>query len=234
VSILDIPFLYPADPDAAQAIRSGPLGEALLASFADKGVVAVALWPNGAKNFTSNDALGEVGDFANQKFRVMDSRILIEQFNAVGATATAIPFAELYTALQTGVVDGQENPLDTIRNMKFYEVQKNLLLSDHGAMEDVILFNAAWWNDLPQEYREIIADAFVEIVPKLRAHKTAAVAAALDEIRASGMNVQEMTAEQRAALRAVMYPAARAAYLERAGEEGEALIAAYEAALAAN
>lgn len=233
VSILDIPFLYPADPDKAQAIRESAFGDALLASFADKGVVAVALWPNGFKNFTSRRALDGVADFKGQKFRVMDSRILIEQFAAVGATATAIPFSELYTALQTGVVDGQENPLDTIRNMKYYEVQSNLVLSDHGAMEDIALFNPVWWNSLPEQYRAIIHDAFLEVVPDLRAHKAAAVADALDEIKASGMNVRALGAEERAALREVMYPAARAAYLERAGAAGAALIEAYEAALAA-
>lgn len=233
VSILDIPFLYPADPEKAQAIRESAFGDALLGSFADKGVVAVALWPNGSKNFTSRKTLDSIEDFKGQKFRVMDSRILIEQFNAVGATATAIPFSELYTALQTGVVDGQENPLDTIRNMKYYEVQSNLVLSNHGAMEDIALFNPVWWNSLPQEYQAIITDAFLEIIPDLRAHKAAAVGAALEEIKASGMNVRELSDEERAALREVMYPAGRAAYLERAGAAGAALIEAYEAALAA-
>ncbi len=233
VSILDIPFLYPADADAAQAIRESAFGDALLGSFADKGVVAVALWPNGAKNFTSRKTLDDIADFAGQKFRVMDSRILIEQFNAVGATATAIPFSELYTALQTGVVDGQENPLDTIQKMKFYEVQDNLVLSNHGAMEDVALFNPAWWNGLPQEYRTIIEEAFLEVIPDLRAHKAQAVEAALEEIKASGMNVREITEQERAQLREAMFPAARDAYLARAGAEGAALVEAYEAALAA-
>jgi len=234
VSILDIPFLYPADTDAAQKIRAGAFGTALLDSFAAKGVVGIALWPNGLKNFTSNKSLADLDSFKDQKFRVMNSKILIEQFNAVGASAIALPFGELYTSLQTGVVDGQENPLDTILRMKFFEVQKYLVLSEHGAMEDVALFNTDWWNSLPDSYREIIAQAFAEVVPELRTHKAAAVTAALEEIRASGIDIRELSADEKAKLRDIMYPKARAAYLERAGADGEALLGVYETAFSQN
>ena len=129
VSVLDIPYLMPADTAEAQVLREGPFGDALLDSFTSKGVVGVAWWPNGMKNFTSNEPLDDIAAFADQKFRVMDSNILIEQFNALGASAIALPFGELYTSLQTGVVDGQENPLDTIQRMKFFEVQDYLVIS---------------------------------------------------------------------------------------------------------
>lgn len=228
VSILDIPYLLPADDEAAQAIRSGTFGEALCDSFDTRGVECITLWPNGRKNFTSNEPLADLDDFAGQKFRVMDSNILIEQFNALGASAIALPFGELYTALQTGVVDGQENPLDTIQRMKFYEVQEHLVLSNHGAMEDVVLFNPAFWQSLPEEHRTTIVDAFNEVIPDLIEHKAAAVDAALEEIKAADMNVRELSDEEKAAFREKMYPAARAAYIERAGEEGEQLIGIYE------
>lgn len=233
VSILDIPFLYPADPDVAQSLRDSAFGEALLDSFSAKGVVGVALWPNGLKNFTSNKSLADLDSFKDQKFRVMNSKILIEQFNAVGASAIALPFGELYTSLQTGVVDGQENPLDTILRMKFHEVQKYLVVSNHGAMEDVVLFNPAWWESLTDEYRAVITEAFQEVVPELRAHKAAAVAAALEEIKASGIDVRELTEEEKTRLREIMYPKARAAYIERAGDAGKTLIEVYEKAYAA-
>lgn len=228
VSILDIPFLLPDNDATAQEIRAGAFGDALCASFDTRGVKCIGLWPNGKKNFTSSKPLASIDDFAGQKFRVMDSNILIEQFNSLGASAIALPFGELYTALQTGVVDGQENPLDTIQRMKYYEVQKHLVLSDHGAMEDVILFNPAWWESLPEDHRSIIVEAFQTFVPDLIAHKAASVAAALEEIKGAGMDVRELGAEEKAAFREKMYPAARAAYIERAGEEGEKLIAVYE------
>lgn len=229
VSVLDIPYLLPDDEDAAQALREGPFGQALLKSFDDKGVTAIALWPNGRKNFTSNKPLGDIGAFADQKFRVMDSNILIKQFDALGASAIALPFGELYTALQTGVVDGEENPLDTIKNMKFHEVQKYLVISEHGAMEDVILFNTAWWNSLPEDYRTIILDAFHGAVPELRAHKAAAVEEARKVIEASGTEVRVAPAEERAAFRAQMFGPAATAYVEATGDAGKALLEVYAA-----
>lgn len=229
VSILDIPYLLPADAAKAQALRDGPFGAALLKSFENRGVVGVALWPNGRKNFTSNEPLGDLDAFAGQKFRVMDSKILIEQFNALGASAIALPFGELYTSLQTGVVDGQENPLDTIQRMKFYEVQKYLVISEHGAMEDVILFNPAWWASLPEEYRTVITAAFAEVIPELTAHKEIAVKAALDAIAKSDINIRTAASQERAAFREQMYAPAKTAYIDRAGDEGKALIDAYEA-----
>ena len=229
VSVLDIPYLMPADTAKARALRDGPFGDALLDSFTSKGVVGVAWWPNGMKNFTSNEPLDDIAAFANQKFRVMDSNILIEQFNALGASAIALPFGELYTSLQTGVVDGQENPLDTIQRMKFFEVQNYLVISEHGAMEDVVLFNPTWWASLPAEYQVIINDAFDEVVPALIEHKAVAVEAALEVISASDINIRVASPEERAAFRDVMYDSSVTAYIERAGDAGQSLIDVYTA-----
>ena len=230
VSILDIPFLLPADETEAQTLRDGPFGEALLASFASKGVKAIALWPNGRKHFTSSKSLDNIAAFSGQKFRVMDSKILIEQFDALGASAIALPFGELYTSLQTGVVDGQENPLDTIQRMKFYEVQNYLVLSGHGAMEDIVLFNPGWWDSIGTDNQSIIIDAFHSVILELTAHKAEAVKAALDVISQSDIKIRDISDEERGALRSLMFKKARKAYLERAGKEGAALMKVYEKA----
>ncbi|MGQ7845875.1 TRAP transporter substrate-binding protein [Granulosicoccus sp. 3-233] len=230
VSILDIPFLLPADESAAQSLRDGPFGQALLDSFDAKGVKAIALWPNGRKNFTSNKPLASIDAFNGQKFRVMDSKILIEQFDALNASAIALPFGELYTSLQTGVVDGQENPLDTIQRMKFHEVQKYLVLSNHGAMEDVVLFNPGWWQSIGEENQSIIIEAFHAVIPELGSHKADAVNAALDVIRQSDIDIREISDEERSSMRALMFDKARDAYLERAGEDGTALMQVYDEA----
>lgn len=230
VSILDIPFLLPTNADNAQALRESEFGTALLDSFSTKGVVGVALWPNGLKNFTSNKSLDNLDSLSGQKFRVMDSKILIEQFDALGASAIALPFGELYTSLQTGVVDGQENPLDTILRMKFHEVQKYLVVSEHGAMEDVVLFNPQWWASLSDENRTVISEAFAEVVPELRAHKAQAIDSALASIKEGDINVRVASDEEKAGLREKMYEKAKTAYLERAGKDGEALISVYEKA----
>lgn len=229
VSVLDIPYLFPSDRAAAQKLRAGPFGKALLDSFASRGFVAVALWPNGRKSLTSNKSLDSLEAMKGQKFRVMDSKILIEQFAAVNASAVAIQFGELYTALQTGVIDGQENPLDTISTMKFHEVQKNLVVTEHGVMEDLVLFNPGWWSKLPPAHRDAIAKAFDEVRPEFEKSKDAAQQAALEVIRASGKtNVRVADEKERARMRGAMYPRSRAAYLERAGAEGQKLMALYE------
>lgn len=228
VSILDVPFVYPVDREEANALRTGAFGQAVLDSFEPRGFEAIAIWPNGRKSFTSNEPLESVEAFEGQRFRVMDSPVLIEQFNAVGASAVALPFGELYTALQTGVVDGQENALDTIATMKYDEVQENLLVSGHGANEDIVLFNPAWWASLPQEYRDVIVEAFDEVRPRVEEIKEASQEAALERLREAGMNVRELTDAERATLRERMYPRARDAYLELAGDAGRAIVDTYE------
>ena len=228
VSILDVPYLYPADRAKANELRTGAFGQAVLDSFDALGMHAVTIWPNGRKSMTSNKDIAELADFEDQSFRVMDSQVLIEQFNAMGASAIALPFGELYTSLQTGVVDGQENALDTISTMKFYEVQDYLLISEHGANEDVVLFNEAWWDSLPTEYQDVITEAFLEVRPKVEEIKEAAQATALATIEESGITVYEMTDEQRAAFRDAMYEPARDAYLAGAGDAGPGIVKAYE------
>ena len=229
VTILDVPFVYPADLEMASELRTGAFGQAVLASFEPLGFKALAIWPNGRKSFTSNKALDTIEAFGGQRFRVMDSKVLIEQFNAVGASAIALPFGELYTALQTGVVDGQENALDTIATMKYNEVQNYLLVSGHGANEDVVLFNPAWWNGLPEEYQQIIIDAFEEIRPKVEEIKEESQRKALETLKEAGMQVRELSDDERVAMRELMYPAARAVYLAETGAAGQAIIDAYEA-----
>ncbi len=230
VSIFDVPFLLPEDRAKAAELRSGPFGQFILDSFKTRGLQAIALWPNGRKSLTSNKPLDAIDNLQGQKFRVMDSKILIDQFAAAGASALAIPFGELYTALQTGVVDGEENPLDTITTMKFHEVQKRLVVSNHGAMEDVVLFNPAWWNALPAGHRTIITEAFLEIRPQVEQMKEEAMAKALEQIKASGkLEVRELTDAERTTWRNKMAPAAEAAYVQRAGTEGKKAVELYQA-----
>jgi C4-dicarboxylate-binding protein DctP len=228
ISILDIPFLLPPDRKQARDLRTGAFGKALLKSFDSRGFAAVAWWPNGFKNFTSNKPLNSISDFKGQRFRTMDSKILIEQFNALGASAIALPFGELYTSLQNGVVDGQENPLTTIRFMKFYEVQKYLVVSEHGAMEDIVLFNPAWWNKLPAKYQAVIKDVFMEVIPGLEDRAVAGQKAALDFIKGKGINVRTAGKAERADMRNMTYDHTKKAYVQRAKDNGQALIDMYE------
>jgi C4-dicarboxylate-binding protein DctP len=232
VSIFDVPFLLPNDAAKANVLRTGAFGQYILDSFSSRGLVAIALWPNGRKSLTSNKPINSPQAFNGQKFRVMDSRILIEQFSAVGASAIAIPFGELYTALQTGVVDGEENPLDTISTMKFHEVQKYLVVSEHGAMEDVVLFNPTWWKSLPDGHRKIISDTFIEIRPEVEKMKAEAQVKALEIIKAAGKTeISTLSDADRKVWQERMVPKAEQAYIARAGAEGQKAVDLYRAEL---
>lgn len=228
VSVLDVPYLFPSDRAVSQKLREGPFGQALLKSFESRGLHALTQWPNGRKSLTSNKSLNNLVELAGQKFRVMDSKILIDQFAAVGATAVAINFGELYTSLQTGLVDGQENPLDTITTMKFHEVQKNLVVTEHGAMEDFVLFNPAWWTALPDGHKQVIASAFDEVRPEVERMKEEAAKTALDIIKGANVNVRVADEAERNKLRDATAETARQAYLTLAGSEGEELLKIYD------
>lgn len=228
VSVLDVPYLFPSDRLISQKLRDGPFGQALLDSFDSRGLHALTEWPNGRKSLTSNKPLDNLEDLAGQKFRVMDSKILIDQFAAVGATAVAINFSELYTSLQTGLVDGQENPLDTITTMKFHEVQKNLVVTEHGAMEDFVLFNPAWWTTLPDDHKAIIAKTFDEVRPEVEKMKEEAMAKSLEIIKGANVNVRITDEAERNKLRDATVAKARDAYQALAGVEGEQVLKIYD------
>jgi C4-dicarboxylate-binding protein DctP len=228
ISVLDIPYIFPTDRAVSQKLREGPFGKALLASFASRGVHALTIWPNGRKSLTSNKPLANLDAFKGQKFRVMDSKILIDQFAAVGATAIAINFSELYTSLQTGLVDGQENPLDTITTMKFHEVQKHMVVTEHGVMEDIVLFSNAFWNRLTPQQRDIVSKAFDELRPQVEEMKEAVQNTSIETIKAAKLNVRVADEAERKAMRDAMAPKARASYIERAGAEGTKVLAIYD------
>ena len=233
VSIFDVPYIVPTDREKSRELREGKLGQAVLESFRKRGFEPVALWSGGRKQFTSNKPLNDISAIAGQRFRVMDSKILIGQFSALGASAIVLPFGELYTALQTGVIDAQENPLDIIQAMKFFEVQKNLLVTDHGAIVECILFSPRFMQRLSAPQRDIIRAAFREVAPDVDRGKEADAQKSLAFFKTAGLNVRIADEAERAKLRAIVYPSGRDAYIAQAGAEGKALIALYEKELRA-
>jgi tripartite ATP-independent transporter DctP family solute receptor len=228
VSIFDVPYIFPTDREKSRQLREGKLGQTVLESFRKRGFEPIALWSGGRKQFTSNKPLNDISAIAGQRFRVMDSKILIGQFNALGASAIVLPFGELYTALQTGVIDAQENPLDIIQAMKFFEVQKNLLVTDHGAIVECILFSPKFMQRLPAAHRDVIRAAFREVAPEVDQGKEADAQKSLAFFKQAGLNVRVADEAERAKLRALVYPKGRDAYIAQAGAEGKALIDLYE------
>lgn len=232
VSVLDIPYLLPTSRDVSRKLIEGKFGQGVLETFRKRGFEALALWPGPRKLFTSNKPLPDIAAFAGQRIRIMDSKILAEQMKALRAIPIVVPFGEVYTALQTGVIDGQENPADATRGMKFFEVQKHVLLTDHGVMIEVNIANPGWVGKLPKNYQTIVKSAFAEIASQAENARLEDSRKALETFKQRGLNIRVADEAERARLRAVIYPAARDAYINTAGTGAKEIIELYEKELA--
>ena len=134
MGVLDIPFMYPDTNDGMVKFLDSEAARSTMKLMESKDLVTLDFWFSGLKNFSSNVALREPKDFKGVKFRVMPVPIIVEQFKALGATGSNIDFSEVYTALQTGALDGQENSYDVIYEQKFHEVQKYITESKHASL----------------------------------------------------------------------------------------------------
>jgi len=159
--VFDLPYLFD-DYDQLHKVTQGPVGKALLDKLADKGVLGLAYWDNGFKVMSANKPLKDVKDFRGQKLRIQSSKVLDAQMRALGANPQVMAFSEVYQALQTGVVDGTENPPSNLYTQKMHEVQKYVTLSDHGYLGYAVIVNKAFWDGLPAEVRSALDEAMAE------------------------------------------------------------------------
>ena len=155
---LDLPYLFDSLDDEIR-VTNGPVGQALLAKLESRGIHGLAFWNNGFKEMTSNKPLRRPEDFKGQKLRIQSSKVIDAQMRAVDAIPQVMAFSELYVAMQTGVVDGQENPTNVIYPSKLYEVQKYLTVSDHGYHGYAVIVNAKFWAGLPPDVRAVLEGA---------------------------------------------------------------------------
>ncbi|HHY91886.1 MAG TPA: TRAP transporter substrate-binding protein [Firmicutes bacterium] len=201
----DLPFLF-ANTKALHSVVTGPVGQALLKKLEEKGLVGLGYETGGLKHITANFPVHTPADLKGKKMRVMPAPILIETYKALGANPTPVEYGELYNALQQGVVDGQENPLQTVVMLKLYEVQKNLTLTGNGPMLYLTVANKKWFDALPADLQQNIRDAMAyadgivwdEIIQGEKAY--------LKEIQAHGMQVYVPSAGDLAAFRAATQP----------------------------
>ncbi|HWK85044.1 MAG TPA: TRAP transporter substrate-binding protein [Caldimonas sp.] len=162
LQVFDLPFLFD-DVEAVDRFQSGPLGKALLESMTNRGLRGLAYWHNGMKELsTDKDQLKRPEDVKGLKFRIQASDVLEAQFKALGANPQKMAFSEVYQALQTGVVDGQENTWSNIYSQKFYEVQKTIAETNHGVIDYMVVTNSKWWDGLPADVRKGLSEAMVE------------------------------------------------------------------------
>lgn len=166
IQIFDLPFLF-NDIHAVDRFQQSPEGQALLKSMEDKGITGLGYWHNGMKQLSANKKLIEPKDARGLKFRVQASAVLDEQFKALRAAPRKMSFAEVYQGLQTGVVNGAENPYSNIYSQKMHEVQKFITESDHGVLDYMVITNTKFWNGLPADIRTeleaILAEVSVEV-----------------------------------------------------------------------
>lgn len=161
LQVYDLPFLF-KDMDAVSCFQNGEKGQELLGSMSGKGLTGVGYWHNGLKQLSANKPLNKPADAAGLKFRIQSSDVIAAQFEAVDAVPQKMAFSETYSALQTGVVDGQENTWSNIYSKKFFEVQDYITESNHGLLDYMVVTSTKWWDGLDPEIRDGLAQAMTE------------------------------------------------------------------------
>ncbi|MCP3387684.1 TRAP transporter substrate-binding protein [Bradyrhizobium sp. CCGB12] len=218
--VFDLPYILP-DLKTLRKVTEGPLGTRLLKLLDAKGITGLAYWDNGFKQMSANKKLVTPADYQGVKFRIQSSRVIQAQFKALSALPQVMAFSEVYQALQTGVVDGQENTWSNIYTQKMHEVQKYITETNHGYIGYVVIVNKKFWDDLPADIRDQLSKAMKEATDFNNAQSQKENDAALAEIKKSGKSeIIKLTPEQDEAMRKAMEPV----YKDAAGRVGQPLI----------
>ncbi|MDH4945032.1 DctP family TRAP transporter solute-binding subunit [Sulfurimonas sp. C5] len=196
VQYADLPFYFPSREDV-YAMLDGEPGEMILHNLKSIGLIGVTFWENGFKHFTANEPLLSPKDFQDKKFRVMKSRIIMEQFRAFGAEPVAIDFYSTKQALHDKVVDGQENPLVAIVSMGFYKEQSDLTLSEHAYLGYVLSFSEKTFSKLPQNIQMTLIETAKEITPWERDETHKREEKLLETIKHSGVQIHTISEKDR-------------------------------------
>ena len=159
--VFDLPYMFD-DERSLERVVEGPVGKGLFKLLEPKGIVGLAYWFNGFKEFTANKPLRKLDDFKGLKIRIQSSKILEGEIKAFGAIPQVMAFSEVYTALQQGVVDGEENTPSNKYTQKMHEVQKHMTLSDHGVVMYAVIVNKKFWDALPADIRRSLVEAMAE------------------------------------------------------------------------
>ena len=202
--VFDLPFMFD-NFDELHKVTGGPAGMALFKKLEPKGIVGLAYWDNGFKVLSANKPLKLPADIKGQKLRIQSSKVLEAQMRAVGGIPQTMAFSEVYQALQTGVVDGTENPPSNMFTQKMHEVQKHAIVTDHGYLGYAVIANKKFWDGLPADVRKELEAAMAEATKYANSIAKQENDQSLDKIKASGKtNVHVPTAEERAAWKKAM------------------------------
>ena len=202
--VFDLPFIFDNYAELHK-VTQGPLGKQLLAKLDAKGIEGLAFWDNGFKSFSANKPLRTSDDFKGLKMRIQSSKVLESQMRAVGALPQVMAFSEVYQALQTGVVDGTENPPSNLYTQKMYEVQKNVSITNHGYLGYAVITNKKFWDGLPADIRGQLEKAMEEATTYANKIAQEENDSAMAKVKASGKSdVYTPTAQERMALKKAM------------------------------
>ena len=204
--VFDLPFIF-NDYDDLHKVTKGPAGKALLDKLAPKGILGLAYWDNGFKSFSANSPMKTPADLKGKKFRIQNSKVLEEQMRTIKAIPQMLAFSEVYQALQTGVVDGAENPISNFYTQKMHEVQKYMTITDHGYLGYAVIVNKKFWEGLPADIRTQLETALVEATDYANNIAMDMNKKDLESVKASGKTeVTTLTPEERAAFKTALVP----------------------------
>ena len=216
--VFDFPFLFDNTAELHK-VTQGPVGASLLAKLEPKGVKGLAYWDNGFKSFSANSPLKNVADYKGKKFRIQSSKVLEEQIRALGGIPQVMAFSEVYQALQTGVVDGTENPISNLYSQKMHEVQKHLTLTEHGYLGYAVIVNKKFWDGLPPDIRGQLEQAMKEATALANKVAQKDNDDALEGVKKAGKTtVYTPTKDERMALKKVLVPV-HAKMADRVGKD---------------
>ncbi len=204
--VFDLPYIFD-DYNDLHKVTQGPVGQQLLSKLEPKGIRGLAYWDNGFKSFSLNSPIKAPADLKGKKMRIQSSKVLEEQMRALGAMPQQMAFSEVYQALQTGVVDGTENPISNLYTQKMHEVQKHLTITDHGYLGYAVVVNKKFWDGLPADVRGQLETAMKEST--VYANKIAKEQndKDLEAVKKSGKTtVYVPTKEERMAFKKVLVP----------------------------
>lgn len=196
MALWDTPFLF-NNAQEADAILDGPIGQKVMEKLQEKGLVGLVYWENGFRNLTnSKRPVAKLEDLDGIKLRVMQNQVFLDSFKTLGANAVPLPFPELFPALETKAVDGQENPYNTILSSKFYEVQKYLTVTNHVYSPWIVLVSKKWWDGLSKDEQKVLLDAAKKSRDFERKDTREEAAKALADLKTKGMQVNELPAAE--------------------------------------
>lgn len=202
----DFPFMFD-DYAELHKVTQGPAGAALLAKLEPKGIKGLAYWDNGFKSFSANMPVKMPADLKGKKLRIQSSKVLEEQIRSVGGIPQVMAFSEVYQALQTGVVDGTENPISNFYTQKMHEVQKHLTLTNHGYLGYAVIVNKKFWDGLAAPVRAQLEQAMKEATDYANKIAQEENDLSLEGVKKSGKTtVYAPTKEERDAFKKAMTP----------------------------